>query len=137
MGNEERCKPVAEDAAGLRAVVLEKLADISASASGEFPVLSGHLWLGGEEVEATAEALAPKLRKARKTLEGHLFDVVALEVREVKGFAECRSLSGRSKGSVECRLRVWDTRDFGAAPLRGQALERQPPTPHHDFVAYS
>lgn len=75
------CASCAEDAAGLREVLLEKLADISASASGEFPVLSGHLWLGGEEAEATAAALAPKLRKARKALENLLFDVVALEVR--------------------------------------------------------
>lgn len=80
------CQSCAEDAAGLREVLVQKLVDIGASASGNIPVLSNHLWLGGEEAEATATALAPKLRKARKALEILLFDVVALEVREAYSF---------------------------------------------------
>ncbi len=51
------------------------------SGSGDFPVLSQHLWLGGQEAESTAAALAPKLRKGRDGLQKLLFDVIALEVR--------------------------------------------------------
>ena len=50
------------------------------SGSGDFPVLSQHLWLGGQEAESTAAALAPKLRKGRDGLQKLLFDVIALEV---------------------------------------------------------
>ena len=50
------------------------------SGSGDFPVLSQHLWLGGSEAESTAAALAPKLRKGRDGLQKLLFDVIALEV---------------------------------------------------------
>ena len=74
---------------------MQKLVDIGASVSGNIPVLSNHLWLGGEEAEATATALAPKLRKARIALEILLFDVVALEVRYAP-FPAPTDLSGRT-----------------------------------------
>ncbi len=62
------------------------------SGSGDFPVLSQHLWLGGPEAESTAAALAPKLRKGRDGLQKLLFDVVALEVRAAS-VADLRQLA--------------------------------------------
>ena len=65
------------------------------SGSGDFPVLSQHLWLGSAEAESTAAALAPKLRKGRDGLQKLLFDVIALEVWWRHSLAVCIKSSGQ------------------------------------------
>ena len=62
--------------------------------SGGFPVVLDNLWLGGEESQAVASALVPKLQKTKTAVEQLLFEVATLEVRyavSVKAYAAASS----------------------------------------------
>ena len=69
-----------EEVGEMRKVLVGKLTSIYGSSTGEADAVAFSIWSSGDETEAVAAALAPKLEKAREGVERLLYEVVTLEV---------------------------------------------------------
>ena len=73
---------VAHEAKTLRTALEQQMLELGRAAGAGAGVQAHALWLGQGECEAVATALGPKYDQGRRALEGLLYEVVALEVRQ-------------------------------------------------------
>lgn len=68
-GGGDSAEELVQEVASMRKLLEAKMEVVAETLQGSFPAVREHLWLGEEDGEAVASALAPKLRKNRKAVE--------------------------------------------------------------------
>jgi len=76
---------IAGEAGALRELLADRLATVTVALDGGFPAVLGNLWLGPDEAEAVATALAPKLQRTKQAVTSLLFEAATLEVALSRG----------------------------------------------------